>query len=187
MGSNRRSLARRWRDAGDRCLRSARAIPRATRILVRLPRAEQRATLRALLTLACVEATIRWVRLPRLAEMLGVRMQVHPPALPSTAALGGDVTFTGPAPETELPTALVTARRSVDRLMRLWPLGAGPCLRESLVLGHLIRDRDPVLRLGVARHGYRVRAHAWVEVGGLPVNDPEGFTAFGSERDQSGR
>jgi hypothetical protein len=182
MGVNRRSMPRRWRDAIVRGGGSARSLPRAVRTLGGLPRSEQRATLHALFTLLRVEAAIRWVRLPRLSEMLGIRLQVDPPThLDAPAARAADVAYR-PAPEVELPPALASARRSVDRLMRLWPLGAGPCLRESLVLGHLIRDRDPVLRLGVARHGYRVRAHAWIEVSGVPINDPEGFTAFGSRR-----
>jgi hypothetical protein len=131
-----------------------------------------------------VEATIRWIRLPRLTRTLG--MVFEPQAELGAGSLGGgdahsdpSVSSKGPAAEGDLTVPVVMARRSVDRLMSVWPLGAGPCLRESLVLGHLVRDREPVLRLGVARHGHRMRAHAWVEIDGQPVNDPQGFVAFG--------
>jgi hypothetical protein len=126
-----------------------------------------------------VESTIRWTRLPRLASTLGVRL--HLDARAGDAAPAHDAsTPLPPPPDEDLDDTIVVARRNVARLMYVWPLGAGPCLRSSLVLGHLIRDRDPVLRLGVARVGHRLRAHAWIEVDGVPVNDPEGFLAFGA-------
>jgi hypothetical protein len=174
MGANRRSLPRRWRDGARRCRATARQLPAAFVRFARLPAGDRRATIRALATLLVVESTIRWVRLPRLARMLGVDLQARPPTFPppsvATVIRSGD----------DLAEPLARARRSVARLMAIWPFGAGPCLRESLVLGHLVREHHPVLRLGVARHGRRPRAHAWIEVDDLALNDPEGFVAFGA-------
>jgi hypothetical protein len=177
MGANQRSLARRWVDLGRRCSRSARAIPVAMRRFARLPTSDKRTTLRALMILLLVEATIRWTRLPRLARLLG--LDLAPGSSPGSLDPQQPVTSKKPSLDADLPTSVAAARRCVYRLMRLWPFGAGPCLRESLVLGRLIRDQGPVLKLGVARHGFRVRAHAWIEIDGQPVNDPQGFTAFG--------
>jgi hypothetical protein len=176
VGANRRSLARRWRDALLRCTDSLRRAPSAFQRFLRLPVQERRTLLHALVTLLFVEATIRWTRLPRIASALGVRLHVDPQR-PSAAP---SYPPPPPPPDADLAVAIVDARRNVARVMDVWPLGAGPCLRSSLVLGHLIRDRDPVLRLGVARVGHRLRAHAWIEVDGVPVNDPEGFLAFGA-------
>jgi hypothetical protein len=126
---------------------------------------------RALGILLCVELVVRRERLPQLAERFGVRL-----APAGAPALSG--TSIAPAPAAELPREVALARRCVARVVAIWPLGAGPCLRESLTLGSLLRGHDPLLRLGVARHGERIRAHAWVEIDGVAVNDPLGFVAF---------
>lgn len=60
--------------------------------------------------------------------------------------------------------------RSVEMLLRHWPF-IGPdaaCLRRALLLGWVFRDRDPVLRIGVARGDDGVSAHAWIEFEGRP-------------------
>jgi hypothetical protein len=183
MGANLRSYGRRCVDVLHRCGRSARLLPSGLRRFTQLSAAEQGTTLHALTVLLYVEATIRWTRLPRLSRTLGIVLQ--PQASTSgdrQPNVGGPtgvlVASMEPAADSDLPESVARARRGIGRWMRIWPLGAGPCLRESLVLGHLIRDRSPVLRLGVARHGHRMRAHAWVEVDGRPVNDPQGFVAF---------
>jgi hypothetical protein len=192
MGANRRSFARRCSDALYRCGRSARFLPAGLRRFTQLSAAERRTTLHALTVLLYVEATIRWTRLPRLSRTLGIalqpqastsgdrRLSVAGPTGPLVAVMeqAREADLPEPVAEADLPEPVARASRSVGRWMRIWPLGAGPCLRESLVFGHLIRDRSPVLRLGVARHGYRMRAHAWIEVDGRPVNDPKGFVAF---------
>ena len=184
MAANQRGMVRRTLDALGRCARSGRSVPAGLRRFVRLPADERRTTVYALAVLLVVEATIRWTRLPRLARALGVAFDAQGSRSSGSSMRGiefvsAPMTTREAASEADLPAPVIRARRSVDRLMRIWPFGAGPCLRESLVLGHLIRARDPVLRLGVARHGYRVRAHAWIELDGQPVNDPKGFVAFG--------
>ena len=183
MGANRRSMSRRCTDALRRCGCSARRLPAGVRRFAQLSAAERSLVLRGVTVLLFVEATIRWMRLPRLTRTLGVtfepQAELGAEVSGGGSVLGDSVSSKGPAAEGDLPVPVVIARRSVARLMSVWPLGAGPCLRESLVLGHLVRDLGPVLRLGVARHGHRMRAHAWVEIDGQPVNDPKGFVAFG--------
>ena len=184
MAANQRGMVRRSADALGRCARAGRSVPAGLRRLFSLPADERWTTVHALTVLLVVEATIRWTRLPRLSRALGVGFDAQGSrslgsAVSGSEFAGAPITTREAASEADLPEPVSRARRSVDRLMRIWPLGAGPCLRESLVLGHLIRDRDPVLRLGVARHGHRMRAHAWIELDGRPVNDPKGFVAFG--------
>lgn len=128
-----------------------------------LPAAEQRATLHALLALAVVEALIRWVRLPRLAGLLGIALQQRP-----AAGVGA----------VEAPATTAAAVRATQRVLRRWPFGRGPCLRESLVLGHLLRRHEPVLRIGVAGRGADLQAHAWLEVGGQVLGSNRGYATF---------
>lgn len=62
------------------------------------------------------------------------------------------------------------AERTVALAAALYP-GRALCLEQSLTL-HAILRRGGVasqLRLGAQRHPFA--AHAWVEVGGVPVND----------------
>lgn len=56
-----------------------------------------------------------------------------------------------------------------------WPFGRGPCLRQSLVIGHLLRSRQPVLRLGVGEVDGRVMAHAWIEFSGTSIGGSDWF------------
>src|SRR5262245_28511678 len=50
---------------------------------------------------------------------------------------------------------------------------AGSCLTRSLLLDWMLRRRgvDSTMRLGVRLVDGRLQAHAWVEVGGQPIND----------------
>jgi hypothetical protein len=65
------------------------------------------------------------------------------------------------------------ARASVDRVLRVvHPTGA--CLRRALVLGRLLREFDPVLRIGVARGADKFEAHAWLEVDGRVIAEGSG-------------
>jgi hypothetical protein len=134
-----------------------------------VPAREQITTLHALATLVVVESLIRWMRLPRLAALVGVTLETGPLGAPSPHA---------PSTVDPQSTAVVRAVRSVRRVTRRWPFGGGSCLRESLVLGHLLRDRAPLLKIGVASRRDGVLAHAWLEVGGQTFGDTEGFTAF---------
>lgn len=59
-------------------------------------------------------------------------------------------------------------RRIINMLTRHWPFvdHEGLCLRRSLLIGWVLHDRDPVLRIGLARVDGEITAHAWLEVEG---------------------
>jgi Transglutaminase-like superfamily len=65
---------------------------------------------------------------------------------------------------------------------------AGSCLTRSLVLDWMLRRRgvDSALRFGVRLVDGRLQAHAWVELGGRPLNEVPGvagsFAPFESRR-----
>jgi hypothetical protein len=122
----------------------------------------------ALLTLVRVEVLIRRLPLPRVADRLGIEFSTPPSSM---ADLGRP------------PASWAARRRDIAAgLLDVWPYGTGPCLRESLVLGHLLRRERPVLRLGVQRPNSTLEAHAWVELAGQPVNDPQGFRPVSGQR-----
>ena len=59
-------------------------------------------------------------------------------------------------------------------------LGAA-CLTRSLVLQRILAGRGiaTTLWVGVRNEGQGLQAHAWVECGGVPVNDtPHGIRGF---------
>ncbi|WP_176980803.1 lasso peptide biosynthesis B2 protein [Paramicrobacterium humi] len=62
------------------------------------------------------------------------------------------------------------------RLLRHGPFN-GTCLRRAIVGGYLLRRHSPVLRIGVAKSGGTIEAHAWVEVDGVSL-DPEGSDRY---------
>ncbi len=168
------------RDVGRVVLRA----PSAARRWTAMPAAERRQTLRALVVLFVLELTIRWIPVPRVAHRLGVTLDGEDEGVADSDALAPDAlraaaTGAAAAYAPHLLTATEQqARRSTFRVIRRWPFGLGPCLRESLVLGHLLRDHSPVLRFGVTRDHGSILAHAWLEVAGRPINDPAGVLPF---------
>ncbi|WP_460578617.1 lasso peptide biosynthesis B2 protein [Humibacter ginsengisoli] len=84
------------------------------------------------------------------------------------------------------PVALVTdvalSDRELEKLDVAWrvlrqrPFN-GTCLRRAIVGGYFLRDRDPVLRVGVTKSSGKVAAHAWVEVDGVGL-DPDGSDKY---------
>lgn len=138
---------------------------------MRLPLAEQLTTVKVLAAALLVEVAIRAVPLPRLVRWLGFTM----------AARDGDdqAELTGAPPFDPVERRRV---RVVLNVMRYWPFGRGACLRQALLLGHLLRARHPVLHLGVMRRGQEITAHAWIQVSGLVIGEREGFLPLvGSE------
>ena len=122
-----------------------------------------RLTVRAIVVAALVEAGLRAVKLPTLARVLGVGL---------AASAGRPAVSPGVAESARVARA---ARFSVA----LWGRKERRCLREALVMGHLLRGSQPVLRLGVARDARGVAAHAWVEVAGCAVaEDPRVLAQF---------
>jgi hypothetical protein len=121
-----------------------------------------------------VESLIRWVPLPRLSRLLGVRLDFAPPR--------GDL---DPLPLAALPPDARRQLRCTHRVTDVWPLSKGPCLRRSLVAGHLLRRHDAAVRLGIATVGDDVLAHAWVEIGSHPLEDVSDFSAFAERPGQA--
>jgi hypothetical protein len=117
--------------------------------------------------LVVVELLIRWVSLPRLSRMLGVRVNLAP-VRPEVA----------PFPIEELPARDRRRLRCTRRVADAWPLSKGPCLRRSLVAGHLLRQHRPAVRLGLAGRGDDVLAHAWLEIDDRPLENISGLNVF---------
>lgn len=45
-------------------------------------------------------------------------------------------------------------------------------------MSRLLRSHDPAIRLGITRGTGEVRAHAWVEIDGRPLEDVTAFDTF---------
>lgn len=123
-----------------------------------------------------VEVGLRVTTLPKLTRLLGVPLD---PAMTG----GGDI-MQGTA--TTLTESDWRRVRSAQRVLRRWPFG-DTCLRQALVSGALLRHRQPVLHVGVARIDGQIKAHAWLVIGS-GILDPlaaagsyHGLTAPGTE------
>ncbi|MET0579389.1 MAG: lasso peptide biosynthesis B2 protein [Ilumatobacteraceae bacterium] len=125
-------------------------------------------TLHVVAVIVLVEVLIRSVRLTQLSRLLGVPVDLRP----STAA-GATL------PLEALPPRAQRQLRSTWSVADAWPFSRGPCLRRALVGGHLIRDLDPTVHLGIRGAGDTIHAHAWLEVEGRPLETLDGFTRFG--------
>ena len=156
--------------------RTCRSVLQCLRRLARLPVREQLTTLHTLLVFGVLESSIRWMRLPRLATLAGVGLAVESQRGGSAAGFPPELRLLdGGGVDGPDDLAVNRAVRSVRRIGRAWPFGAGSCLRESLALGHLLRSRSPVLHIGVASVEQHVAAHAWLEVDGRAYGDRPGF------------
>jgi Transglutaminase-like superfamily len=148
------------------CSRTQVLGGRLLRVL-RMPPPEILTTLHVMVVLVVVESLVRWVSLPRLSRMLGVRVNLAPSRLDLQQI---DLT--------DLPARARRQLRCTRRVADAWPFSRGPCLRRALVTGHLLRDLDPSVRLGVAGTGDTIHAHAWVEIDDRPLENVTGFNRF---------
>jgi hypothetical protein len=156
--------------AGASTLRSWLArLPDRTRRLLRLPPRDIATILHATAVLLFVEALIRWVPLPRLSRMLGVRVNVGP-AAPNSEQL----------PDDALTDRDRRQLRCTMRVTEAWPLSKGPCLRRSLLAGHLLRRHHPAVRLGMATAAAGLYAHAWLEIDDRPLESVAEMIVFQS-------
>lgn len=116
---------------------------------------------------AGIELGLRTTRLPRLCRILGIRPEFIVP----------DLTRTPVEPAAFAPTPAERAALADAATV----LARGPfpstCLRRALAAGWVLRRHDPALRLGVAKSGGRVIAHAWLIVDGVNL-DPTGAADF---------
>jgi hypothetical protein len=60
--------------------------------------------------------------------------------------------------------------RNASRLLRRWPLDR-TCLRSALLVGWILRRRDPLLVIGVRTHEGKFEAHAWIRLGDRDLDD----------------
>ncbi len=125
----------------------------------RLPAGDLLSIARVLVVTTLVEVAIRTVPLPRVARWLAVPLDTVDarPAAPAAP------------PSPAFDRYELRRLRAAKRVMARWPFGGGPCLRQSLVVGYLLRSRHPVLRLGVGSVDGTVMAHAWIEVSGTSI------------------
>lgn len=73
----------------------------------------------------------------------------------------------------ETPGALADARAAARAVNLVAARLHATCLTRSLVLHRILAGRGiaTMLRVGVRNEAGRVQAHAWLECGGVPVND----------------
>lgn len=155
---------RRLHNAAGRTIRAGRRLGRGLRATMTLPAAEKLETTRSVALAFLVEGAVRVAPLPALARRCGLVLDM------TTETPAGTVVPPIPA----FTPDEVRRVRSALRVMAVWPFGKGTCLRQSLVLGHLLRHRRPVLRLGVRVRG-GVVGHAWLEVDGTTIGGDESF------------
>jgi hypothetical protein len=107
---------------------------------------------KALTVAVAIEVGLRTAKLPNLARALGVPLRTEGarPAVPMVSWL---------------PAWAMRRLYLSSLVMDVWPFG-GSCLRRSLLVGQRLRTLGPVLRVGVARSGSTLNAHAWVEIDG---------------------
>lgn len=134
---------------------------------LRLPFSKKLTVIHVVAVATFVELAIRIAPSAKVARWLGVPFQPVDQQQPPASANPPDLS------DREKRRAQLTLA-----LMDHWPFAEGTCLRQSLVLGHILRRHDPTLRLGVRRHDGDLAAHAWIEVGGASVGLDESFRPF---------
>lgn len=139
-----------------------------------LPPREILTTLHVFAVIVVVELLIRTVPLPRLSSMFGCRVNLEP-VVPGAQRLRLK----------ELPARAGRQVRCTRRVAHVWPFSDGPCLRSALVAGHLLREHDPAIRLGLMTTGEELYAHAWLEINGQPLEHVAAFDAFHHDIKQS--
>lgn len=112
---------------------------------------------RVALTATAIELAVRTLPLPTATRLFGVRSAAGP----------GE-----PGDAWQLLTPRERARCTLALRVVAGPPFSATCLRRSLLLGHLLRRRQPTLQVGVAKDAGRVAAHAWIEIAGASL-DPE--------------
>ena len=136
-----------------------------------LPPTDRRAVLWVLCQAVAAEILVRTATLPTVAQVMGVQLRTDATVATETASAA------------DVDALALTQRervrlRGAQRLMRHWPFCSGTCLREALVCGRILRERDPHLIIGVGRSGNSIAAHAWLDVQGARIGDAGKFVTF---------
>lgn len=106
------------------------------------------------LVMGAIEVALRALPLERVARLVGATLR------------SADREGSAPSQSASQPWPESAESAAATVVLRHWPFG-NTCLRESLLFAHLLRDHQPVLRIGVARRGADFHAHAWLEVAGV--------------------
>jgi Transglutaminase-like superfamily len=136
------------------------------RLVAAVPLREWPATVAVLVVAAGVEVALRVATLPSTARLVRISL-----ALDQAPAADTDE-------RVPLPAWARQRLRAVHRVMRHWPFG-DTCLRQALVGGQRLHRLSPCLRVGVKKEAGAVKAHAWLEIGGVSL-DPTAPSAFSS-------
>lgn len=115
--------------------------------------------------LAIVELVVRSVPLPRLSTMMGTPLVTDDPPLERSG-------------HPQLTPAEGRRLRMLDAVAPHWPFCDGPCLRQALVAGRVLKRHGPRLRIGAALDGDAFMAHAWLEVGAVDVGHSDRFATL---------
>lgn len=115
--------------------------------------------------LSVVEIGVRLAPLPLLSRWMGAPLATSDPRPAGAGHPGVDRREAG-----KLRVLEVMASR--------WPFCDGPCLRQALVAGHILRRHRPALRIGATLAGTGVVGHAWLEVGDADVGRCDRFDAL---------
>lgn len=108
-----------------------------------------------------VEIGLRFVRVDKLATMLGATIGNGEPTATSVSVVSQD----------DRTLAEQELLKNLDRVMRRW-IGGDTCLRRALVAAVFLRPRNPVLYFGTRQTDGEFAAHAWLDANGIVVNDP---------------
>jgi hypothetical protein len=113
---------------------------------------------------ACtIEFALRVCSLARIARVIGV---------PVGVTAGRDSL----SDNLRLSAAERRRLRGIVRVMGRWRVARGTCLRRALLTAWALRGRQPTVVVGVRRTADGdLRAHAWVEVDGLPLGAHAGY------------
>jgi hypothetical protein len=104
--------------------------------------------------LVAIEAGVRWWRVDRVADVLGVAFL--------------DEGTSGRTGQLQLTHREGRWAKNADRVLRHWPIDA-TCLRRSLLAGWILRRRSPALILGLRQGDSGFEAHAWIRVDGIDL------------------
>lgn len=135
------------------------SLARVRRIASRITPADLWVGLSTLVLAPMVELGLRVAGVRRTARLLGVRLVFEAPAGRAAAS------------RSELPLDRAERRRLhlAWRILAVGPFDA-TCLRRSLIGAWHLRRRQPAVRIGVRKDTEGIKAHAWIEVGGVSLD-----------------
>jgi hypothetical protein len=123
---------------------------------------EVTATALTVVRAGALEIGLRWLPLPSVASAFGATLAAERGCRPSARCL-------------DLRDSERRHLRAITRVMRRWRFCRGVCLRSALLTAHALRERRPLVVVGVRRAHADIGAHAWVEVDGVRLGSHLGY------------